>query len=151
MFKPLLIELQNRISAIAELKYTDENWGQIDYYSPNMPVQWPCALIDIQSAQFSNIGKDFSKNPQARQMGQVLIKITLANLKLSPTSARTTAVQKQEAWHVMDLLESIHQQLHDHSPLPNCSKLLRQSFQRIIRDDGVQEYAVYYACELANL
>ena len=38
--KALLEKIQQKVSEITELKYIDENWGQLDYYSPNMPVQY---------------------------------------------------------------------------------------------------------------
>ena len=84
--KALLEKIQQQVSEIAELKYIDENWGQLDYYSPNMPVQFPCALIDVQQVQFTNLGRDMSKKPVQRQIGQVSIKITIANMRLSNSS-----------------------------------------------------------------
>lgn len=79
--KNLLEKLQLRLAEIPQLKYIDENWGQLDYYSPNMPVQYPCTLIDVQQVQYSNIGKDLTKIPQQRQIAQVQIKITIANMR----------------------------------------------------------------------
>ncbi|MBP7174365.1 MAG: hypothetical protein KBA33_09925 [Cloacibacterium sp.] len=149
--RSILESLQKKMGEIPELKYVDENWGQIDYYSPNTPVQWPCCLIDIQSGNFSNIGKDLSKKPTARQMGQFSIKIIVANLKLSNTSFAAPLSQKNDAWLVFDLVEKIHEKLHGYSPVINCSKMLRSSFQRTLRDDGVQEYAIVYECEASNI
>lgn len=79
--KNLLEKLQLRLSEIPQLKYIDENWGQLDYYSPNMPVQYPCVLIDIGQVQYSNLGKDLTKIPQQRQIALVQIKITIANMR----------------------------------------------------------------------
>lgn len=149
--KQILQNIQTRLSEIEELKYIDEDWGQIDYYSPNMPVKWPCCLIDIQSGQFTNISKDFSKNPKDRQRGSFAVKITLANLKLSNTSFRAPQEQKDRAWAIFELMEKIHQKLHGFSPNENCSNMLRLSFGRAQRDDGVQEYAVIYEFEAHNV
>ncbi|MBP7174056.1 MAG: hypothetical protein KBA33_08340 [Cloacibacterium sp.] len=149
--KTILESIQKKIAEIPELKYVDENWGQIDYYSPNMPVQWPCCLIDIQNGDFSNIGKDLSKKPTARQMGQLSIKIIVANLKLSNTSFNAPLSQKNNAWIVFELVQKIHEKLHGFSPVTNCSKMLRSNFQRTLRDDGVQEYAILYNCEASNI
>lgn len=148
--KALLEKIQQKISEIAELKYIDENWGQLDYYSPNMPVQFPCALIDVQQVQFTNLGRDMSKKPVQRQIGQVSIKITIANMRLSNSSMQAPRRQKEEVWAIWGIIEKIHQQLHGVSLLTNVSALIRSSQSRTLRDDGVQEYEVYYSCEVQN-
>lgn len=147
--KALLEKIQQQVSEIAELKYIDENWGQLDYYS-NMPVQYPCALIDVQQVQFTNLGRDMSKKTVQRQIGQVSIKITIANMRLSNSSMQAPKRQKEEVWAIWDIIEKIHQQLHGVSLLPNVSALIRSSQSRTLRDDGVQEYEVYYSCEVQN-
>ncbi|MXV37691.1 hypothetical protein GO491_03200 [Flavobacteriaceae bacterium Ap0902] len=86
--KALLLQLQERIAEISDIKYVDEDWGQLDYYSPNMPVQWPCCLIDIQSVDYSNLGIDLNKTPKNRQNARIQIAFTLANMKLTNTSMK---------------------------------------------------------------
>lgn len=148
--KTLLEKIQQKVSEIAELKHIDENWGQLDYYSPNMPVQYPCALIDVQQVQFTNLGKDITKKPLQRQIGTVQIKITVANMRLTNSSMQAPRRQKEEVWAIWGIIEKIHQQLHGISLLPNVSPLIRTSQNRTLRDDGVQEYEVYYSCEVQN-
>ena len=148
--KALLEKIQQQVSEIAELKYIDENWGQLDYYSPNMPVQFPCALIDVQQVQFTNLGRDMSKKPVQRQIGQVSIKITIANMRLSNSSMQAPRRQKEEVWAIWGIIEKKHQQQNGVSLLPNVSALIRSSQSRTLRDDGVQEYEVYYSCEVQN-
>ena len=149
--KNLLEKLQLRLAEIPQLKYIDENWGQLDYYSPNMPVQYPCTLIDVQQVQYSNIGKDLTKTPQQRQIAQVQIKITIANMRLTNTSLQAPRRQKEDAWSIWTLIEMIHQKIHGFSPFPNVTPLIRTSQNRTLRDDGIQEYEVYYSCEVQNI
>lgn len=149
--KNLLEKLQLRLAEIPQLKYIDENWGQLDYYSPNMPVQYPCTLIDVQQVQYSNIGKDLTKRPVQRQIAQVQIKITIANMRLTNSSMQAPRRQKEEVWAIWGIIEKIHQQLHGVSLLPNVSPLIRTSQNRTLRDDGIQEYEVYYSCEVQNI
>ena len=148
--KELLEKIQQKLSEITELKYIDENWGQLDYYSPNMPVQYPCALIDVQQVQFTNLGRDMSKKPVQRQIGQVVLKITIADIRLTNSSMQAPRAQKEQVWAIWDIIEKIHRQLHGVSLLPNVSPLIRGSQNRTLRDDGVQEYEVYYSCEVQN-
>ena len=149
--KTLLEKIQQKVSEIAELKHIDENWGQLDYYSPNMPVQYPCALIDVQQVQFTNLGKDITKKPLQRQIGTVQIKITVANMRFTNSSMQAPRRQKEEVWVIWGIIEKIHQQLHGVSLLPNVSPLIRTSQNRTLRDDGLQEYEVYYSCEMQNI
>ena len=79
--KALLEKIQEKLSEVEGLKYIDENWGQLDYYSPNMPVQYPCVLIDIGQVQYSNLGKDLTKRPLQRQIGSVQLRLTIANMR----------------------------------------------------------------------
>lgn len=149
--KTILEAIQNKLSEIKELKYIDENWGQLDYYSPNMPVQWPCCLIDLQTAQFDNIGKDFTKRPKERQNATVMIELSLANMKLSNTSFNAPTTQKNNAWQIFDWAKAIHKKLHGTTLAENSSRLIRTSFGRVQRDDGIQEYRITYALELFNV
>ena len=149
--KALLEKIQEKLSEVEDLKYIDENWGQLDYYSPNMPVQYPCTLIDVQQVQYSNIGKDLTKTPLQRQIAQVQIKITIANMRLTNTSLQAPRRQKEDAWAIWMLIEKIHQKIHGCSPLPNVSPLIRTSQNRTLRDDGLQEYEVYYSCQIQNI
>ncbi len=147
----LLDSIKTKISEITEIKYTDENWGQLDYYSANQPVQWPCCLIDISDIQYSNVGIDRNKTPIQRQMGNCIIKITIANVRLTNSSQRAPIGQKQEAWKVWRLIEEMHKKMHGFVPIKNAAPLIRQNLQRTLRDDGVQEYTITYQTEIQNV
>lgn len=149
--KNILQTIQNRLAEIPELQYIDEDWGQLDYYSSNPPTKFPCALIDINSGQFSDIGKDPTKRPKQRQMGIFSLKISLANLKLTNTSFKSPQSQKNSAWESLNLIESIHKKLHGFFPTDNASVLSRKSFARIMREDGIQEYSIIYSFEIQNV
>ncbi|MDB0603174.1 hypothetical protein PL373_18985 [Tenacibaculum maritimum] len=149
--KQLIKNIQQRLQPIQELKYVDEDWGQLDYYSPNFPVQWPCVLIDITNANFSNIGQDKRVKPMQRQMGETIFSFTIANLKLTNTSSKAPLAQKDNAWSIWELIEKVHTELQGFNPDTNAGKLIRTGWNRIKRDDGVQEYTVTYSCSLNNV
>ena len=146
--------IDNTVKLLKDLagnNYADEDWGQLDYYSPNFPVKWPCTLVDVTSAQYDHIGRDRKAVPQNRQMASGPITITFANLKLSHTSGRAPQSQKDNAWSIIGLIEDGHKMLQGFKPAENASALLRSSHQRVKRDDGVQEYKVTYEFELTNV
>lgn len=143
--------IQAKLGEVTELKYIDEDWGQLDYYSPNFPVQWPCCLIDVSGALFSNIGKDKGAKPQNRQQGTVNVSFTFANLKLTNTSIKAPAGQKNNAWKLYEIMQKAHEVLQGLQPDGNCGNLIRSGFKRIKRDDGVQQYQVIYTVGLSNV
>lgn len=149
--KELIQNTQERIAEVSELRYIDENWGQLDHYSPNMPVQWPCALIDVNNGRYSDIGRDNSKDPVNRQMGGIRVEIRIANLRMGNTSMQAPQSQKDLTWSIWDVIDDVHKKLHGFSPLGNCTGLIRESHARVIREDGVQEYAVIYSAELNDV
>ena len=149
--KALIKNIQTRLDTVTDLKYIDEDWGQLDYYSPNFPVQWPCVLIDITNAGYSNIGMDRSVKPMQRQQADAQISFTVANLKLTNTSAKAPVMQKDNAWSIWDLIEEVHEKLQGFSPEVYAGKLIRTSLQRVKRDDGVQEYTITYSCGLNDV
>lgn len=136
---------------VPELKYIDENWGQLDEYAQYPPVKWPCAIIDMPSIQFSNIGIDCSRTPQHRQQGEANISISIANLKLGNTSANAPNTQKQQARSIWDIIEKVHACMQGFRPNNNTGALIRTNMQRTQRDDGVQEYNVTYSLGINNV
>src|SRR5579859_4131867 len=57
--KEIYLETLERIeSQVPAIKYIDQDFGQIDNVKEGTraPVGFPCALIDFDEAQFSNLG-----------------------------------------------------------------------------------------------
>ncbi len=136
---------------VKEVRYIDEDWGQLDSYTPNPPVQWPCILIDEDQASFSDIGTNPRAVPKNRQQARVFIGITVANLKLTNTSARAPLRQKNAAWSIWSIIDSVHNALHGALLSDNTGRILRRSRQRQKRDDGIQQYHLIYEVELSNV
>lgn len=143
--------IQTKIQEIPTIAFVDEDTGQLDSYSPNYPVKWPCALIDISDVTFSDLGKDRKKSPINRQNAQGSITITVANLKLTNTSGRAPIKHKENAWSIHKEIEKIHEKLHGFRVLENSSRLTRKRYKRIKRDDGVQQYDVTYRIEATDV
>lgn len=149
--KTFLESIQSKLAAITALKYIDEDWGQMDSYSPNPPAIFPCALIDITSLNFSNIGKDNTANPINRQMGEGTITIIIADIKLSNTSHRAPQSQKDNAWNIWTIIEDLHKAVHGWKPIEQSGGLMRTGLKRIRRDDGIQEYQITYSIGFGNV
>ena len=149
--KSFLEATQTKLNTITALKYIDEDWGQMDSYSPNPPTMFPCALIDITDLTFSNIGKDNTDNPVNRQMAEGTITFILGNLKLSNTSQRAPQSQKDNAWNIWTIIDDLHKAVHGWKPTEDSNALIRTRLKRIRRDDGIQEYQITYSIGLSNI
>jgi hypothetical protein len=149
--KQLLLNIQDLLATVPAFKYVDEDWGQLDDYGPHAPVQWPCCLIDFSGADYSDLGKDKGATPQNRQEATGSISFTFANLKLTKSSGKAPIGQKDAAWLLVGLIEDAHKQLHGFRPADYSGALMRRSFRRIKRDDGIQQYQVIYTLGLHNV
>ena len=149
--KAFLETLQTKLATLTALKYIDEDWGQLDSYSPNPPAKFPCALIDITSMNFSDIGKDNSDNPINRQLGNGVVTVIIADLKLSNTSERAPQSQKNNAWSIWAIIEDLHKLVHGYKPIANSGALMRTGIKRVRRDDGIQEYQITYSIGFGNV
>ena len=149
--KDTLLAIQNKIAAVAGINYADEDWGQLDDYGQRPPVQWPCCLIDFSGAQYSDIGIDKKASPQNRQEGTGTVTLVFANLKLTNTSAKAPEAQKDVAYLLSGVMEEAHKVIQGFKPAANCGALIRSSFRRIKRDDGIQQYQVIYTMGVHNV
>lgn len=149
--KIVLENIQKQLGTIPALKYIDEDWGQLDDYSPHPPTKFPLALIDIGSLEYNHIGIDPKSTPKNRQMGTGTIVITIADLRLTNTSLRAPKQQKDNVWEIWNILESVHQELHGFKPSSNSGAMMRTNLRRIKRDDGIQEYEATYTIGVSNV
>lgn len=149
--KAIIQATQDKLAEVPEIRYIDEDWGQLDSYSPNFPVKWPCVLIDVDRANYSNVGMDKSQVPMNRQMSEYSVTLTIANQRLSNTNQRAPQTQKDKAWSIWDLIESIHGKMQGFRPINMSGKFIRTAHQRVIRDDGVQEYKVTYTSSITDV
>ena len=150
MFQELLWNVTEKLDSAANLKYKDENWGQLQYYGTECPVQWPCALVDISNGQFTNNGIDRNQEPRNRQQGTVNIELTIGNLKITNTSRKAPTAQRFNGWTIWKLVNEVHKVLQGYRPLKNSGGLVRTSMQKITRDDAVQEVKVIYTLGLSD-
>lgn len=148
--KAILTAIQTKLLEVSTL-YVNEDDGQLDDYSPNFPVKWPVCLIDISAASFSNIGNDKRQEPANRQEAETLITLNFASLKLTNTSGLAPVNQKNDAWSLHGIIEDAHKVIQGFKPADNTGKLIRTSFRRIKRDDGVQQYQVVYSLGMHNV
>jgi hypothetical protein len=149
--KELLLNLETQLATVNTIQYIDEDWGQLDDYGPHAPVKWPCCLVDFTDADYSDIGKDRTATPQNRQQAFGSITLNFANIKIGNSSKNAPINQKDQAYLLLEIIEEAHKKIHGFRPGDNSGSLIRKSFRRIKRDDGIQHYRVIYNIGLNNV
>ena len=59
--KEILKNIQTKITEVQAVKYVDEDWGQLNLFPGDLPVQFPCVLCDIKGNKADYIFKDFGQ------------------------------------------------------------------------------------------
>jgi hypothetical protein len=141
----LLQDIQDRLSSqVTELQYVDENWGQLDDYSPNFPVKFPCALVDCFTANYENMGN-------LVQQGVATIQILIADIKISNSSAKAPDGQKTKSKSFYVLMKAVYKALHGYSGHDFYSALIRTSERRIPRDDGTRVHEMLFTVQIKDV
>jgi len=142
--KQIIQNIQDRLmQEVPALKYVDQDWGQMDFYQ-TPPVKFPCALIDIQSAQYTNDGK-------LVQQGVATVVISLFDLKLSNSSQAAPTGQKENAKKIWQLIEDVNKALHGKNFLQQSYGLpVRTNMRRTKRKDGCYQTDLYYTVQFTD-
>lgn len=142
--KQIIQNVQDRlVQDVPALKYVDQDWGQMDFF-PNPPVKYPCALIDIQSAQYTNTGNFI-------QQGTAMIVIRLFDLKLSNSSQKAPDNQKENAKKIWQLIEDVNKAIHGQNFLQEGYGLpIREQMRRTKRNDGCYQTELYFSVQFTD-
>lgn len=146
--KETLKSIQKKIKSVTGINYVDEDWGQLNDFAPNIPVKWPCVLINFNQGSFSDIGRSLKATPANRQQGTLNVELIVANLKLSNSSGMAPVSQKNNAFEIWNLVQKVHEAVHGWNPGDDTGAMIRSSFTRVRRSDGVQELRVIYSIGL---
>lgn len=130
--KEIMLHVQERLGTIGELSYIDKNWGQLS--GDVGAVKYPCALIDIENVTYSQQGKGL-------QMADVQITVTIANLRLTPSSSK--APNKAESYATIELIEQIHSVLQLYSD-GDYAPLFRTNLRKMGADNTREAYQITY-------
>ena len=136
--KNVIQDIQNKLAAeVPALQYIDQDWGQMNFYR-QPPVKFPCALIDIQNAAYSDTGGLI-------QQGTATVVIRLFDMKLSSSSNAAPESQKKNAKKIWQLIEDVNRALHGQQFLQDgFGKLIRARMHRGKRDDGCYQTEISY-------
>ncbi|MDR1197389.1 MAG: hypothetical protein LBK94_00015 [Prevotellaceae bacterium] len=134
--KKLILSIQERLKTeVPELLYIDKDWGQLNYEQP--PVKFPCALIDISSAEYAQF------SASKAQRAKVTIEIIIVNRNLVPSSAGS--VRKADSHRIFEVMEKIHDALQlFYDADKSFTPLVRTSLAKQRVDTSAEVYIMYY-------
>lgn len=133
------------LNKVPTLKEVDEDWGQCDFYAERPPVKFPCALIDIQDAQFTDDG-------DLKQQGTLTVVVKLYVLRLSNTSNAAPQGQKDKAMAGWVAYTDIVKALHGQDFIKNgFATPMRARMQRIKRRDGIYERNIAFTIGFTDM
>ncbi len=137
----LLIE--KLIADVPELRYIDQDVGQLENYEIRPAVAWPCCLIDIEEFKYSdqqNFLAQLAEGIISLRIG--LVKYTDAN-NLTPLNIRENALQYYEVEH------KVYKALHGYNPT-GFSKLLRRASGTEKREDDIRVRVLKFAVSFTD-
>lgn len=139
----ILSKIQERLAAeVEELKYIDEDWGQMDVMQPT--VKYPCAIIDIPEGNYTN-------NGELVQQGTLTVAVKCYNLKLTNSSHAAPQRQKDYNKQFWALQKKINLVLHGVDFIGNnYGVLIRNVFRKPKREDGISTFEIYYTIQLTD-
>ncbi len=88
---------------VPELKWIDQDFGQLELENP--PVNFPCALIDVQEVDWEN-------TTQLDQQGDTLVNIRIAFRVYDRSNIHTPTPLRQRAVAHFSVLKKIKKHLH---------------------------------------
>ena len=122
---------------VPELRFIDQDLGQLEHYSNQPAVSWPCALVDIKEFNFTDIGNDHL------QLGTGLIQIRVAHTPYSPSNSLAPQDVREKAVGYYALEQKVFKSLHGWQEI-GFSKLLRRYERTESRNDNIRVRAIGY-------
>jgi hypothetical protein len=136
-YAQLFTGLQARIkAAVPEIRWIDQDIGQLEAYDIRPTVSFPCVLIDFPATNFQDESKQV-------QWGDVTIELRLAFAPFSQSSNTAPALVQEKALQFWELEMKLYQALQawyamDAAAAPICQPLTRVSSATEKREDNIR-------------
>lgn len=132
--KTVLLDIQNRLSHTEIFRYVGEDWGQLNLEQP--PVNFPCALIDLENIQYSSAGKGV-------QQAEAVINISIADIRRNGVSTDLPGGETDTEYEIFSLIDQANNVLHGHGG-EEYTRLCRLSLKKIQREDALRLFVLSY-------
>lgn len=134
LFKSILERLSNQV---LELRYINQDLGQLENYGMRPAVAWPCCLIDISDFNYSE------QNNEKVQLAAGAVIIRTGLIQYSDSSNLSNDEIRNRALQFYELEDKIYKALHGWAP-PTMGRLLRRADGTEKRDDDIRVRVTRY-------
>lgn len=117
---------------VPEIRWIDQDLGQLEFYNERPPVAWPCVLIDFPSTSYDQL-------LQQVQTGNIIINCRLAFAPFSQSSNTAPQAVMDKALHFWELEMKLYQALQNWNPSQDiCQPLTRTTATTERREDAIR-------------
>lgn len=129
LFAQLFIALQLQIKkAVPEIKWIDQDLGQLEYYETRPAVSWPAVLIDFPATQYR-------EHSQMVQWAELQINIRLAFSPFSSANSAAPDLSKEKALQFYETENRLFAALNGFTAGGCIQPMVRVSVHSEQRDD----------------
>lgn len=134
--KQLFLDISEKIEAVPAIRWVDFDLGQLEQELP--PVSYPCALISVQSGEFTNL-------TSLAQHGELIIAVRVAFKVFERTHSKTENNFREVGLQHLDTLQAVHYALHGMDG-ENFDSLQRQSMatEPNLQNPNLRIYTLLY-------
>lgn len=130
--------LKHIAQAVPEVRYINQDMGQLENYELRPAVSWPCVLIDMDDFDFSEAG-----NPLI-QIGEGFVQVRIGLVQYSQSDNLVPDNIRANSLKYMDVADKVNKALHGWAPA-GFSRLLRRKAVTEKRDDDIRVKILRYA------
>jgi hypothetical protein len=134
LFTKLLMRIKDQVP---EIRYIEQDLGQLENYDIRPAVSWPCCLIDLEEFKFSEAGNE------RRQIGEGLIGLRIGLVRYSDSNNLVPDNVRANALQYYRIEYKVHQALQCWNDV-GFSRFLRRMKFTEKRDDDIRVRVVKY-------
>lgn len=130
----LLTAIQDRIrAAVPEVKWTDQDLGQLEADTDRPPVLFPCVLIDFNGSQYADLSYG------VQQATNCVVQMRLAFAPYSSSSGATPTPQRELALQYYEIENKLFKAFNNWEPAGEiCQAFSRTADATERRDDSLR-------------
>lgn len=127
-----------RLMTVTELRYIEQDMGQLENYEKRPAVSWPCALMDIDDFDFSDMENNLD------QLAEGWLQVRVGLVKYTDSNNLTPANIRPNGYKYMEVADKVVKALHGWAP-PGCTRLIRRKSVTEKRDDDIRVKILRFA------
>lgn len=120
------------------IRYIEQDMGQLDNYEIRPKVAWPCALLDIDEQNFTELQN------HTEQLANGMITVRIGLVKYSDVNNLATSGIREKGLQYFETERKVVKALHGWAPA-GFSKLLRRASFTERRNDDIRVRVIKFA------